>query len=328
MKKYFFLIVLTILFLLSACSNSSDSSTSTEESNKDSLTIYTTVYPLQYFAEQIGGDFVEVSSIYPPGSNEHTFEPTQKDMIQLAEADLFFYIGLGLESFVQSAEKSLAKENVKFVSVTEYIHEEKFHVSVGHSHDDHHHHEEDDYHGEDEHHHHGEVDPHVWLSPDLSKDLALAIKNELVKFMPEHEQTFNDNYETLVKRLDELDEKFQTLANEASNKVFFVSHASFGYIAGQYGLTQIPVAGLNSQSEPSQKELTEIVKLAKEYKVGYILFEQNVSSKLTSIIQEEIGAEPLLLHNLSVLTEEDIEANEDYFTLMEKNIDIFKTALN
>ena len=118
------------------------------------------------------------------------------------------------------------------------------------------------------------------------------------------------------------------MAQAVPKHTFFVSHAAFGYIAGHYGLTQVPVAGLNSQSDPSQKELTEIVDLAKKENIKYIFFEQNVSSNLTKIIQKEIGAKTLTLHNLSVLTKEDIENNEDYFTLMHKNIDALKQALS
>lgn len=307
-----------VMLLLAACSNDE----STKETHNQ-IKIYTTVYPLEYFAKQIGGEYVDVSSIYPPGSNEHTFEPTQKDMISLADADLFFYIGLGLEGFVDNAKKTLEIEHVKFVAVADQIDEEKLHTSTGHSHE-----EAAEEHEHEHEHEHGEVDPHVWLSPTISKDLAFTIKNELVKLLPEQEETFNQNYEELAKRLDELDQQFQELANNATKKTFFVSHASFGYIAGNYGLTQVPIAGLNSQSEPSQKELAKIVDLAKKYDIKYILFEQNVSSKLTSVIQEEIGAESLMLHNLSVLTEEDIQNKEDYFTLMEKNIQTLEKALN
>ncbi|MFC5558239.1 metal ABC transporter solute-binding protein, Zn/Mn family [Ureibacillus thermophilus] len=316
MKKFIVFMLAAVMMLLAACSNDEP----TKEANNQ-IKIYTTVYPLEYFAKQIGGEFVDVSSIYPPGANEHTFEPTQKDMIALADADLFFYIGLGLEGFVDNAKKSLENEHVKFVAVAEQVDEEKLHTSTGHSHEEA---------GEEQEHehHHGDVDPHLWLSPMISKDLAFTIKNELVKLLPEQEETFNQNYEEITKRLDELDQQFQELANNASKKTFFVSHASFGYIAGHYGLTQVPIAGLNSQSEPSQKELAEIVDLAKKFDIKYILFEQNVSSKLTSVIQKEIGAESLMLHNLSVLTEEDIQNKEDYFTLMEKNIQTLEKALN
>ena len=67
---------------------------------------------MQYFAKAIGGNTVHVETIYPPGADEHTFEPTQKDMMMLADADLFFYVGFGLEGFVEKAKKSLANEKV------------------------------------------------------------------------------------------------------------------------------------------------------------------------------------------------------------------------
>ncbi|HBJ01449.1 MAG TPA: adhesin, partial [Lysinibacillus sp.] len=282
----------------------------------DKLTIYTTVYPLSYFAQRIGGDFVDVSSIYPAGANEHTFEPTQKDMMKLADATIFFYIGLGLEGFVENAKKTLANEDVTMVATADEVSDEKLAISTGHVH------------AEDDDHEHGDIDPHVWLSPTISQDLALAIKNTLVEKMPAEESTFNQNYETLVKELQDLDGEFKAMADQAQNKTFFVSHAAFGYIAGQYGLTQVPIAGLNSQNEPSQKELTTIVDKANELHIHYILFEQNVSSKLAEVIQKEVGAESLVLHNLSVLTADDEKNKETYFTLMKKNIQTLDKALS
>lgn len=326
MKKFSILLLFSLLSLvLVACNNSTtteEKTTTADDSNK--LKIYTTVYPLSYFTQEIGGDFVEVSSIYPPGTNEHTFEPTQKDMMLLADSDLFFYIGLGLEGFVENAQKTLAKENVKLIATADSIAEEHLHTSaVEEHHEDHDHHE-----GEHDDHHHGDIDPHVWLSPIIAKDLALSIKNELITALPEQEEYFNDNYNQLISELDSLNSDFEKMAASASNKTFFVSHASFGYIAGQYGLEQVAIAGLNSQSEPSQKELMEIVDLAKELNIKYVLFEQNVSSKLSTIIQNEVGAKALTLHNLSVLTESDINNNETYFTLMKKNIETLQEALN
>ena len=118
------------------------------------------------------------------------------------------------------------------------------------------------------------------------------------------------------------------MASNAPSKTFFVSHASFGYIADTYGLEQVAIAGLNSQSEPSQKQLATIVEQAKEQDVHYVLFEQNVSSKLTDVVRKEIGAESLMLHNLGVLTDDDVKNNEDYFTLMEHNIETLEKALS
>lgn len=321
MKKALLLFFVLVLSLFTAACGNNDTKNVTKKEKDNKIQIYTTVYPLQYFAEQIGGDAVHVSSIYPPGSNEHTFEPTQQDMMKLADADLFFYIGLGLEGFVENAKKTLANEHVKMVATADAVPKDQLEANT-HEHEEH---EEDD---DDNHDHdHGKIDPHVWISPQISQSLALSIKDSLVEAAPDQKEKFEKNYEELIAQLKQLDASFKEMAQNTPNKTFFVSHEAFGYLAHEYGLEQIAVAGLNSQDEPSQKQLTKIIDLAKEKDIKYILFEQNVSSKLTEVIQKEIGAESLVLHNLSVLSKEDIENNETYFTLMNKNLETLKTVL-
>ena len=339
MKQFFLGSILFLLVFLAACGNNEEKAQNTDEK----VQIYTTVYPLQYFAERIGGESVQVSSIYPAGANEHTFEPTQKDMMALADADLFFYIGLGLEGFVENAKKTLADEEVKMVATVDAVSDEELEEST-HVHEeattqesdehDHEHESEHDHESESsedhshEGHDHGDIDPHVWMSPKLSQSLALSIKDSLVESSPEQQETFEKNYAELVNELQQLDADFEEMAHTATTHTFFVSHAAFGYIANTYGLEQLAVAGLNSQDEPSQKELTKLIDLAEEKNIEYILFEQNVSSKLTEVIQREIGAESLVLHNLGVLSKEDIQNKETYFTLMNKNLETLKTVLN
>uniref|UniRef100_UPI00052FE22A metal ABC transporter solute-binding protein, Zn/Mn family n=1 Tax=Planococcus sp. CAU13 TaxID=1541197 RepID=UPI00052FE22A len=176
--------------------------------------------------------------------------------------------------------------------------------------------------------HSHDVDPHVWISPVLSQQLAEAIKDELIERDAENAEEYEANYEKLVEELQELDTAFKEMADTAEQTTFFVSHAAFGYLAQRYGLDQVSVAGLNSQDEPSQQELVNIVKQAEELNIQYIAFEQNVSSRLTEVIQKEIGAEAVQLHNLSVLTQEEIEADETYFSLMRKNLELMEKILN
>lgn len=315
MKKRLALLATILLLVLSGCT--SQTTDEQESTSSDRLTIYTTVYPLQYFTERIGGEFVDVQSIYPPGTDEHVFEPTQKDMMSLAQADLFFYIGLGLEGFVQKSEKTLQKDDIQFISVADSLDLEQ--LAPGHSHEEEHDHDHD---------HNSTVDPHVWLSPYLGTLLAEKIKDELADELPEYAEQFQANFATLYDELENLDRQFKTMADAAPNKTFFVSHAAFGYWADTYGLQQLSVAGLDSQNEPSQKQLASIVKEAQEKDIRYILFEQNVSSKLAEVIQKEIGAKTLSLHNLGVLTSEDLAKKEDYFSLMQQNLDVLKTALS
>jgi zinc transport system substrate-binding protein len=332
MKKFFLLNIVAVLALIIAACG--DTNTTTKTNNSNAITVYTTVYPLTYFTQRIGGENVKVKSIYPAGSNEHTFEPTQKDMMALADADLFFYVGLGLEGFVDNAKKTLANEDITMIATADAVSDEDMAISEVHE-DDHDEEEvqvhEDDHADEEEGHEdhdHGEIDPHLWISPQLSVQLAASIKDSLIEKDPDNKETYTKNYDVLVNDLKQLDSDYKEMANASNNKTFFVSHAAFGYLAGTYGLEQVAIAGLNSQDEPSQKELTELVKLAKSMKINTILFEQNISSNLTKVIQNEIGAEALTMHNLGVLTPQDIEQNEDYFTLMEQNLETLSKALN
>ncbi|MCM3609889.1 zinc ABC transporter substrate-binding protein [Planococcus sp. MERTA32b] len=326
MKKIF-LPILLFIFMASGCGNTEEAPTTADTENapaEEKMNIYTTVYPLTYFTERIGGEHVNVQSIYPAGSNEHTFEPTQQDMIALADADAVFYIGLGLEGFIDSAKKTLSNENVEFVATAESIAEAD--LGEGHSHEEEHDHAHEEG-TEEEHDHAHEVDPHVWISPVLSQQIAEAIKDELIERDGGNAEEYEVNYEQLAEELQELDQAFEQMAAAAEQKTFFVSHSAFGYWADAYGLEQVAVAGLNSQDEPSQQELVEIVKQAEELNIDHIAFEQNVSSRLTEVIQNEIGAEAVQLHNLSVLTQDEIDADETYFSLMQKNLEVMEEIL-
>ncbi|MDF2903820.1 MAG: lipoprotein [Bacillus sp. (in: firmicutes)] len=289
----------------------------TKKNNKQ-LTVYTTVYPLQYFTERIGGNFVKVDTIYPPGADEHTFEPTQRDMMNLVDADLFFYVGLGLEGFVDKAKDTLKNEKVEMISTAD-------HISFGDNPpiDQ----EQDSEHaGSTE--HNQSVDPHVWLDPIYAQELAKSIRDSLVKKMPEQKDTFDKNYQELSKELEKLNQSFESTAQSAKYKEIVVAHAAYGYWEKRYGIKQISISGLSTTNEPSQKKLEEIVSKAKQDHIKYIIFEQNVTSKLTKIVEDEVGAKSLTLHNLSVLTRENIDNKDNYFTIMDKNIQTLNKALN
>jgi zinc transport system substrate-binding protein len=309
MKRFIIILsfLLPLSLFLAGCTNEEKQ----PAKNANKLTIYTTVFPLQYFTEQIGGKFVDVKTIYPPGADEHTFEPSQKDMMNLADSDLFIYIGLGLEGFVEKAKETLKNENVKLIPVANKLELPKVTNSV-----------------EDEDGHQHDINPHVWLDPIYSKEMAAMIKNELVKKMPKNKAVFDQNYTKLAKELDELNQEYQKTISDAKTKKVIVTHAAFGYWETRYGLKQISLSGLSTTNEPSQKQLEKIVSIAEQEGIHYILFEQNFNSKLGKIVQEEIGATALSIHNLAVLTPDDIKKKETYFTLMNKNLESLKTALN
>ncbi|GJM71724.1 hypothetical protein HMSSN036_39400 [Paenibacillus macerans] len=95
-------------------------------------------------------------------------------------------------------------------------------------------------------------------------------------------------------------------------------------MAKQYGLTQVPIAGLSPEQEPSASQMAEIVQFAKEHNVKTIFFETLVSSKVADTIASEIGAKSAV----EGLTEEDLAKGLDYIGVMRQNLQALKAALN
>ncbi|OAS88681.1 MULTISPECIES: metal ABC transporter solute-binding protein, Zn/Mn family [Metabacillus] len=331
MKKQSLLISIILLIAVSlvACNggNASTPSTNDESNDSNKLKIYTTIYPLEDFTKKIGGDLVEVEGILPPGADAHTYEPTSKLMVDIAKSDGFIYSGVGIESFTEQIEESLAQENVAFINAGEGIdllaHTEE---EATHEHEEEEHAHEEDTHEEE--HAHSDNDPHVWIDPILSITLAENIKNALVELHPEGKETFEENFQQLKSQLEDLDKSFTDVVNQSDKKEILVSHAAYGYWEKRYGIKQISVLGLSPTEEPSQKELQSIIETATEHDINYVIFESNVSSNVTDIVQAQIGAEALTLSNLETVTDEDIKNNEDYFSIMKKNLETLKKALS
>ena len=324
-----------MMLVLTACGETDEAKVDedTSEGNTEQLTVMTTIYPLQFFAGEIGGDYVEATSILPSGSDAHSYEPTSKEMIAVAEADLFIYNEAQAESYAVTIKEALAGEEVAFLEASTgldmitYLHDHS-HAEADHEDEDAHDHEADDHEDDADHDHGSDFDTHVWLSPQLSMELSENILEELIRLMPEQESYFRANYDILVEELTTLDATFKEVLDEVPNKTILVTHAAYNYWARDYGIEQLAVTGLSPSNEPSQQQLIELIDLVEDRAIDTILFEQNISSKVSEVIRDEVGLETKELHNLSTLRTEDIEADEDYFSLMERNLDVLKEVLS
>ncbi|AQL56798.1 hypothetical protein BVH56_07670 [Abyssicoccus albus] len=326
-RSIMYLLMIAVLVLGACQSNSSSDSQdgNKEEESKDQIKITTTVFPIASFAKQIGGDHVSVNSIYPPGTDIHTFEPSQKDMIEYSKSDLFFYTSDDLDTMTTNITKSI-KKDVEVVAVAKDISKENILAhNHDHGHEGHDHATEEKYNHEG--HNHGENDPHVWLDPIHSITMAKAIKDELVKHDESNKEEYEENFKELKEELTKIDEKLHTVTESAKHQEVYISHESIGYLADHYGFEQVGVSGLNNE-EPTQKDIINVVKKIKKDGAKHILVEQNVSSKTVDMIKEQTKVEPVEFHNLSTLTkEEETEDNITYQSIMQKNIDALKKAM-
>jgi len=322
MKKTLYIISLIITFslIVTACGDK-DTDKTESEGKKDKLKINTTVFPLKSFAKEIGGDHVEVESIYPAGTDLHSYEPTQKDIIKASKADLFLYTGDNLDPVAKKVASTIKKEDKK-LSLEDKIDKSQL-LTDQHSHGEDHDHKHDE-----EAHHHGGYDPHVWLDPKFNQTFSKAIKDELVKKDPEHKNEYEENYKKLVEELKQIDSKMTDITKDKQGNAVFISHESMGYLAERYGFIQKGVQNMNAE-DPSQKALTKIVKDINDSGAKYILYEDNVSNKVTDTIRKETEAKPLKFYNMESLNKSQQQDKDlTYQSLMNKNIKNIDKALN
>ncbi|AKG73566.1 metal ABC transporter solute-binding protein, Zn/Mn family [Salinicoccus halodurans] len=308
-RSLWFLSAMSVI-ILTACGAASPE----ESEGSGKIEVYTTVFALQSLTEQIAGDNAEVHSIYPNGTDIHSYEPTQKDMLSYAESDLFITTNKELDA-VSGKIADVLNEDIEILEAV---------GDTGHLLEDTHSHDHGE--GDDHDHSHGEIDPHVWLDPVLSIDMAEAIKDKLSTLDPDNAEAYEENFETVKADLEELDASLESVTEDSKVKNVYISHESIGYLANRYGFTQHGVSGMNNE-EPTQKEVIDMVEGLKADGSKYILTEQNISNKVTDIIKDAGGVEQLGFHNLSVLMDED-NPDTDYQTLMRHNIEVLDRALN
>ncbi len=139
------------------------------------------------------------------------------------------------------------------------------------------------------------LDPHVWLDPQRAKIMAKNILDGLSSVDPDNKAYYEQNYNTLALRLDELDQAYESNLSGFSEKKIVVSHEAYGYICARYGIDQIGISGLTPDSEPDAKTMSEIVNLVKKDHITTIFYEELVSPKVAKQIANETGAKAEVL---------------------------------
>lgn len=325
-KSIILIMACVVVVMLSACGNINKGENK-DVSSKNKLKIYTTAFAFQSFTEQIGGKYVDVESIYPPGADMHTFEPTQKEMVNIAKGDLFIYSNQEMDPVAKKIAGSINNKDLKLALAANFTHDD---LVVNHGHEHEHEHEGHEHDNEEEGHDHeeGSEDPHIWLDPVLNKKMMKSIKDDLAKKDPQHKDYYENNYKQVVNDLDNINQRLTEVTEHPKRDTVVISHDSIGYLANRYGFKQEGVSGMNNE-EPSQRDLMNIVNNIKQTKQPYVLYEQNISSKVTDVIQKESNSTPLSFHNMATLSkEESKEGNITYQSLMKRNIKSLDKALN
>ena len=306
------------------------------------LKVMTTTFTLNALTKSIGQDEIELTRLLPSGVDLHHFEPKVSTFTKLTRADLVFYNGLGLDSWL---EKFLANQpEIKAINMSK-----KVPVLLTATSDHHHGHEEakhdeDDDHDEDhkdndEHADHDEdhesnanhdehddehdqmsYDMHYWLDITNVKAMAATIKANLIVIKPSAKAKFESNFKNLIVQLDDLDQSLQHLKS-CPRKHFITSHNAYNYLAKAYGLTNLGLASLDNESQISAKTVIKLIEISKKYQLKHVLLEPLVNQKTAMSLVSQAKLKPLYIDPLAN------SVGDDFVKAMRKNLQQLKIAL-
>ena len=222
----------------------------------------------------VGGDRVAVTTLVGPNEDAHVFEAKPSDAKTLLASKLVVLNGLGFEPWAGKLLKSSGYKGDSVIAAkgvkARHMEEEKGHA--GHAHE--------------------ETDPHAWQNPN---NVALYVRNiaaGLAKVDAAGAATYQANAEAYVKELQALDSwaKAQIATIAADKRKVITSHDAFGYFAAQYGVKFLAPQGVNTETEPSAKQVAQLIKQIQREKIRAVFVENMSSPKLIAQLSKDAGA--------------------------------------
>jgi zinc transport system substrate-binding protein len=230
------------------------------------------ILPQKFFIEKIAGDYFNVNVLVPPGADPHDYEPTPRQMSQLARSEVYFYVGhmdfelSWLEKMASSAPKVSMVSNSNGIELLD-----------GEGRHD----------GEHQHHQHA-VDPHIWTSPWNVKIISRGIFEALSARHPEQKALFEPNLNRIISEIDSLDKYLRQKIDGAVRNTFMIYHPALAYFAADYHLEQYTVE-LEGKS-PSPAQMKRIIDFARAENIRTIFIQSQFETARAEAIAREIEA--------------------------------------
>jgi len=292
------IIAITIVIPLSSIvvygTNSNQQFTITDNSK---LQVISSFYPLYEFSKNVGQEKVDVILLVPIGAEPHDWEPTVKDVQRMQKSDLIIINGIGFENWVDDLQET--NYSGKIVDTS-------YGIPIRNSNDE----------NSQE-----SSDPHIWLNPVYAKIQVQNIADAFSRSDPENLQYYQSNAAKYIEELDSLDSKIRNELSDC-NHDFVSFHNAFSYFADEYDLNQHTIiSSINSHGEVTAKTLENIISTSKALNIKVIFSEENIDTRTSNIIANEIGGKVLILSPLEVLSD------ETYISKMTQNLENLKEAL-
>ena len=281
-----------------------------DDDDSDGLLVVTTVAPLRNIIEEVGGDRVEVIALVPEGTNSHTFDPPPSAVGEIERADLIVINGLNLELPTLELAEANASDDTPIVllgnlavSPDEYVFDFSF--------------PEDG----------GNPNPHLWTAPHLAVEYAEFVLAELSDLDLDGADYYADNAERFIERLWEMDEAIAaaTATIPEAHRKLITYHDSFPYFAPRYGMEVIGAIQPSDFSEPSPREVADLIEQVRSAGVPAIFGSEVFPSEVLDTIAAEAGAV-----QISTLSDDDLpgEPGEPGNTLVAMMVENVRTMVS
>lgn len=239
------------------------------------LKVAVPVAPQKYFAERIGGERVSVSILIAPGREPDVYDPSPREIVQIAGSDVIFTSAFAFE---KRMAQNLSKTNpgIVFADLNRGI---KMRVmEMGHDHET------------------GGPDPHTWLSPANAAIQAKTIAAKLSELDPEGKAEYEKRLAALINDLEKLDREIKELLAGLEKREIFVYHPAYGYFTDAYGLIQVPVE--TGGREPGAKAYGNLIDRAKKAGAKAVFAGPQSTNRPAKALANELGAKLVLLDPL------------------------------
>ncbi|ORM75055.1 zinc ABC transporter substrate-binding protein [Pantoea wallisii] len=226
--------------------------------------VVASIKPLGFIAAAIADGITPVEVLLPDGASEHDYALRPSDVKRIKNADLVVWTGPEMEAFLtKSAAELPASKNLEIAGLPEV----KPLLIRGGEEEDEHEHDHDHHAGSEKseeqdtshtHHHHGEFNMHLWMSPEIAKQSAVAIHGKLLELMPQSKAKLDANLQQFEAELADADKHIGAQLAPVRNKGYFVFHDAYSYFEKHYGLSPLGHFTVNPEIQPGAQRLHQI----------------------------------------------------------------------
>ena len=332
MKK---IIIAVLCMLLTAGALAGCGEKNKSEKNAD-LSIVATIFPGYDWVREIMGDEAEnadITMLMDNGTDLHSYQPTADDISKISQCDLFIYAGGESDEWVKDALKQAENKDMKVINMIEVLGDSvktEEVVEGMESEHDHDHDEDGDHHDSDQ---EVEYDEHTWLSLKNAEMICEAIENDLSSLDPENKDIYKKNSEEYISKLSELDSKYQKTVDDAARKtVLFGDRFPFRYLTDDYGLDYYAAfVGCSAETEASFKTVKFLAEKVDELDLPCVMTIEGSDHKIAETIIRNTADKDqkvLTMDSMQSVTVSDLKDGKTYLSVMEKNLEALKEALN